>query len=76
MMKTAIKPDFKSKTFCNSKNYTRLKEKKIGYIDHKPYQKLLIVFTSLFIFLIIPESPHELEYICNSYNSSKSCNVW
>ena len=76
MMNTTFKPDLKSKTYCISKSYSRLTEKEISSINSKFYQKLLIVLTSLSISLIIPESPHELEYICNSYNSSKLCNVW
>ena len=75
-MKTAVKTDCKSKIFCISKNYTLLKEKETGYFDLKSYQKLFVFFTSLSIFLIIPESPRELEYVCENYNSSQLCNVW
>jgi len=32
MMKTAVKPKLKLKTFCISKSYTRLKEKEISLI--------------------------------------------
>ena len=76
MMKTALKPDLKSKTFCVSKSYLRLIEKEVSLIDFKFYQKLfafLLVFSTILIF---PESPKELESICESYNSRKICNVW
>ena len=75
-MKTAIKPDLKSKTFCCSRSYTLLKEKETVLFNNKFYQKLLVVFISLSTFLIFQESPRELENICESYNSKKICNVW
>ena len=75
-MKTAVKPDLKSKTLCSSKSYTLLKEKEIGLVNIKFYQKLFVVLISLSTFLILPESPRELEKICESYNSGKLCNVW
>ena len=75
-MKTAFKPDFKSKTFCTSKSFTRLREKEVNVIDLKFYQKLFVLLISLSTILIFPESPRELENICEIYNSRKSCNVW
>ena len=75
-MKTALKPDLKSKTFLRSKSFTRLREKEISLVDFKFYQKLLVVLISLSTILIFPESPRELENICKIYNSRKSCNVW
>ena len=75
-MKTIVKPDLKSKTLCNNKSYISLREKEISVFDFKFYQKLFIVLVSLSIFLIFPESPRELESICEGYKSSKICNVW
>ena len=75
-MKAAVKPKLKLKTFCISKSYTHLREKEISLIDYKFYQKLFIVLISLSTFLIFPESPRELENICENYNSRKLCNVW
>ena len=75
-MKTAIKTDFKSKTFCVSKSYTFLREKEICFVNIKLYQKLFVVLMSLSTFLIFPDSPKELENICESYNTRKLCNVW
>ena len=75
-MKTAFKPDLKSKTVYSSKSYAFLKEKEIGLVNIKFYQKLFVVFISLSTFLIFPELPRELENICKSYNSKKLCNVW
>jgi len=75
-MKTAVKPDLKSTTFCISKSYNRLIEKEISLVNFKFYQKLFIVLISLSTILIFPESPRELENICENYNSRKLCNVW
>ena len=76
MMKTAVKPDLKSKTYCDIKFYTRLREKEINVINFKFYQKLFIVLISLSTILIFPETPRKLENICEIYNSRKSCIVW
>jgi len=74
-MKTALKPDLKSKTYCISKSYSRLAEKEISLINFKFYQKLFVLLISFSTILIFPESPRELE-ICEMYNSRKICNVW
>ena len=76
MMKTVLKPELKLKTYCISKSYIRLKEKKISFINFKVYQKLFVLLISFSTILIFPESPRELENICESYNASKICNVW
>ena len=76
MMKTAFRPDFKSKTYCISKSYSRFTEKETILVDFKFYQKLFVVLISLSTILIFPESPRELENICEKYNSRKICNVW
>ena len=77
-MKTALKPDLKSKTYCISKSYSysRLTEKEISLINFKFYQKLFVLLISFSTILIFPESPKELENICEIYNSRKLCNVW
>ena len=76
-MKTALKPDLRLKTYCISKSYSRLKEKEISFINFKVYQKLFVLLISFSTILIFPESPRELENICDSYNNSrKICNVW
>ncbi len=76
MMKIALKPDLKSKTYCISKSYSRLTEKEISLIKFKFYQKLFVLLISFSTILIFPESPRELGNICESYNSRKTCNVW
>ena len=76
MMKTAFKPNLKSKTFAIAESFTLLREEEKGLVNIKFYQKLFLVFILLSIFLIFPESPRELENICESYNSRKLCNVW
>ena len=76
MMKTVLKPELKLKTYCISKSYSRLKEKEISFINFKVYQKLFVLLISFSTILIFPESPRELENICENYNSRKKCNVW
>ena len=75
-MKTDVKPELKTKTFCSCKSYIFLKEKDNPLVDIKFYQKLFIVLLSLSTILIFPESPRELENICEIYNSRKLCNIW
>ena len=75
-MKTAFEPDLKSKTFCISKSYPLFVEKKVSLVSFKFYQKLFVFFISFSTILIFPESPKELENICESFNSRKICNVW
>ena len=75
-MKTALKPDLKSKTYCIDKSYCRLEEKETSLIYIKLYQKLIVLLISFLPILIFPESPRELGNICESYNSKKICNVW
>ena len=76
MMKTALKPDLKLKTFCVSKSYPLFVEKEVSSVNFKFYQKLFVFLISFSPFLIFPELPKELENICESYNSKKICNVW
>ncbi len=76
MMKTALKSDLKSKTFCVSKSYPRPIEKEVSLISSKFYQKLFVFLLAFSTILIFPESPKQLENICESYNSRKICNVW
>jgi len=76
MMKTAFKPDLKSKTFCVSKSYTHLVEKEVSLVSFKFYQKLFVFIIAFSTILIFPETPKELENICETYNSRKICNVW
>ena len=76
MMKTVLKPELKSKTYCISKSYSRLKEKETSFINFKVYQKLFVLLISFSTILIFPESPRELGNICESYNSREICDVW
>ena len=75
-MNTAFEANLKSKTFCISKSYPLLVEKEVSVTSYKFYQKLLVFLISLSTILIFPESPKELENICENYNSRKICNVW
>ena len=75
-METAFEPELKSKTFCISKSAPLLVEKEVSSVSFKFYQKLFVFLISFSTILIIPESPKELENICENYNSRKICNVW
>ena len=75
-MKTALKPDLKSKTFFVSKSYPSLIEKEISLVNFKFYQKFFVFILTFSTILIFPDSAKELENICESYNSRKICNVW
>ncbi len=75
-MKIALETDLKSKTFCISKSYPLLVKKEASLVNVKFYQKFFVFLISFSTILIFPESPRELENICESYNSRKICNVW
>ena len=75
-MKTVLKPDLKSQTICISKSYPLFIKKEVSIFNVKFYQKLLVFLIAFLTILIFPESPKELENICESYNSRKICNVW
>ena len=76
MMSVAIKTYLRSKTFATAKSFSSLRKKEIMLVDTKFYQKLFVVFISLSAILIFPDSPKDLENICESYNSRRICNVW
>ncbi len=75
-MKTALEQDLNLKTFCINKSYHRLVEKEVFLVNIKFYQKFFALFISFLTILIFPESPKELENVCESYNARKICNVW
>ena len=76
IMKTAVRSDLKSKTFCSHKSFIIMRDNRNILVDSKFYQKLFVVLISLSTLLIFPESPRDLERICENYNSRKLCNVW
>ena len=75
-MKTALKTDLKSKTICVSKSYPLFIKKEVSIFNLKFYQKLFVFLLAFSTILIFPESPKELESICENYNARKICNVW
>ena len=75
-MKTSSEPDLKSKTICISKSYLLFVNKEVSIFNVKFYQKLIVFLIAFSTILIFPESPKELENICETYNSRKICNVW
>ena len=40
------------------------------------YQKLFLLFLAAFALLIFPESPKNLEILCEKYHSTEACSVW
>ena len=78
-MKIAVKNDAKL-SFVRIKRKTfYLPEKAssgIKVISSKFYQKSITLLIAFFIILILPESPKELERICNNYHSRQICYVW
>ena len=76
IMKIALKSDLERNIFCSSKSYTHLREKEVNSINFKVYQRLFVVLISLTTILIFPESPKELENICEAHNSRNLCIVW
>ena len=75
-MKTAFEPDLKSRTFCISKSDPLFVEQEVSLINFKFYQKLFVFLISFSTILIFPESPKEIENICESYHPKELCNVW
>ena len=75
-MKTAVHSELQSKFFCSKRRYSLPREKEISLVNTKFYQKLFVIIIASSTFLIIPESPTELETICVNYNSRSLCNVW
>ena len=74
-MRAALKIDSKSKTICVGKRYACLRKTEESLIDFKFYQKLFVFLLAFSTILIFPESPKELENICENYNSKKVCFV-
>ena len=75
-MKTALQTQLKTQIPFICKSYNRVLEKETSLVNNKFYQKLFVFLLSFSTILIFPESPKELENICESYNSRKICNVW
>ena len=75
-MKVVVKPDLKLQALSSRESYTLPRERVIGLANTKFYQKLFVLLISFSTFLIFPESPRELENICENYNSRELCNVW
>ena len=76
IMKTAFKPYLESNSFSISKSHVRLIEKEKCLDNFKFYQKLFVLFIVFSTILIFPESPRELENICEDYNPRRICKVW
>ena len=75
-MKTVVKPVLELKTYSIYKSYTTSRKKEIRLVNYKFYQKLFVVLISLSTILIFPESPKEIENICESHNSRELCVIW
>ena len=77
-MKTLIKPRKLAVIQMKDRNVhlTQKVNNSANLIDLKFYQKLFLVLVLLSTILIFPESPKELETICQYYHSRQICNVW
>ena len=79
-MKTLIKPQLKSTIAIsrNQKYKKNLQVEKLGLNSAKLlfHLKYIILFSSLFIFLLVSDSPELHSDLCNRYNSQEACNVW
>ena len=78
-MKTLIKPKLKLKIVSTHNSAYKVQEKLINSrigLDHKFYQKLIVIFLASSTFLIFPETPKESEVLCNKYYSKEICDVW
>ncbi len=77
-MKTLIKPRKLAVYQMRKRDFylTQKVNNSANLIDLKFYQKLFLVLVVLSTILIFPESPKELETICQYYHSRQICNVW
>ena len=77
-MKTLIKPRKLAVYQMRKRNFylTQKVNNSANLIDLKFYQKLFLVLVLLSTILIFPESPQELETICQYYHSRQICNDW
>ena len=79
-MKTLIRPQLKS-TIAISRNHKCKKNLQGRKISYKPKRKMMylqyiFLFSSLFIFLLVPDSPELHSDLCNRYKSQEACNIW
>ena len=78
-MKTLIKPQAKLKIAIFDYATDQVEEKMLNSkisSDFKFYQKLFLLFLTLCIFLIFPESPQDSDVLCKKYHSNEACVVW
>jgi len=78
-MKIASKPMSELKTFRIKQKNFQTRERvfsEVKDIRIKFYQKVFLVLISLSLFLIFPESPKEMEWVCHNHYSKQICNVW
>ena len=78
-MKTVVKPEARLKAFRVKNKTSYLIEKGNSastIVDFGVYQKISVVLISFSIFLMFPESPHEMELLCKNHYSNQICNVF
>ena len=78
-MQAVVNTEPKLKTYrtrIRNSHFSKKDRNNIILIDYKFYQKVFLVLISLTTFLIIPESPKELEIICKNHSISQICKVW
>ena len=78
-MQTVMQSNVKLKITSFDNSIYQVKEKsnnsKFG-LDFKFYQKVLVIFLTIFTFLIFPESPQDSEVLCKKYHSTEACIVF
>ena len=62
-----------STAFLESREISRITEKKINFLDIK---FLIPVSLLLFAFCIAPDTPNQLASICEKHNSELACQKW
>ena len=80
-MNARVKPKIKIKIKSSTKrNETFHIEEKdsvaIPNLDCKFYQKLFLVFIGFSAILIFPESPKDMDIVCNRNYAEQICKVW
>tara|TARA_Y100000589_G_scaffold239229_1_gene226708 strand:- start:344 stop:580 length:237 start_codon:yes stop_codon:yes gene_type:complete len=78
-MKTLVRPQPHSTIAISTdklKYKKILRNQKFNARVHKKNVCYMMLFASLAIFLLVPESPKLSESICTSYNQELVCNIW
>tara|TARA_B100000945_G_C20191670_1_gene507173 strand:+ start:266 stop:505 length:240 start_codon:yes stop_codon:yes gene_type:complete len=79
-MKTLVRPQVKPTIAisCHQSYKKKLQACKFTYQSTKIFFNVrnFILLGSLFLFVLVPESPQLHSDLCNKYNSNQACNIW